>query len=89
MSELSYEAIIAEMNKVAESMPVNNPYVYSHADMHTAIAAGREAERERIIDLINDSGSRNYLTEEQCLELIDLINGHNIPSRFRDISNGE
>jgi hypothetical protein len=49
----------------------------------------RNKEQERIIDLINDSGSRNYLTEEQCLELIDLINGHNIPSRFRDISNGE
>jgi hypothetical protein len=49
----------------------------------------RKQEQERIINLINDSGSRNYLTEEQCLELIDLINGHNIPSRFRDISNGE
>ena len=49
----------------------------------------RKQEQDRIVNLINDSGSRNYLTEEQCLELIDLINGHNIPSRFRDISNGE
>lgn len=49
----------------------------------------RKQEQERFINLINDSGSRNYLTEEQCLELIDLINGHNLPSRFRDISNGE
>lgn len=55
----------------------------------TLMRMAMNKERERIIDLINDSGSRNYLTEEQCLELIDLINGHNIPSRFRDISNGE
>jgi hypothetical protein len=49
----------------------------------------RKQEQDRIVNLINDSGSRNYLTEEQCLELIDLVTGHNIPSRFRDISNGE
>lgn len=35
----------------------------------------RKQEQQRIIDLINDSGSRNYLSEEQCLELIGAING--------------
>jgi dissimilatory sulfite reductase (desulfoviridin) alpha/beta subunit len=34
----------------------------------------RKQEQDRIIDIINDSGMRNYLTEEQCLELIGAIN---------------
>lgn len=64
--------------------PINKALMY---DMD--IFNAKQDEQERIIDLINDSGSRNYLTEEQCLDLIDAINGHNLPSRFRDISNGE
>ena len=34
----------------------------------------RKQEQDRIIDIINDSGMRNYLSEEQCLELIGAIN---------------
>ncbi len=45
-------------------------------------------ERKRIINIIKDHGSRNYLTEEQCLDLLDDID-NNVPKRFRDISNGE
>lgn len=57
MTELTYEAIIDAVKKSLDYKPTDNPYVYSHADMHVAILAGREAERERIVKLIEDSDS--------------------------------
>ena len=54
MSELTYEAIIEAVKKSLDYKPTDNPYVYSHADMHVAILAGREAERERIIKLLEE-----------------------------------
>ena len=51
--DLTAEAIYDALAKMIDSKPVNNPYVYNHADMHVAIAAGREHERERILRLID------------------------------------
>lgn len=59
MSELTYEAIIAEINKTAESKPpVHNPYIYRYADIQIAIEVAMDIERERIIKLLEDRQRR-------------------------------
>jgi hypothetical protein len=65
MTELTYEAIVAEINKTAESKPMHNPYIYRYADIQIAIETAMQVERERIIKLLEEEGSNifalNYL----------------------------
>jgi hypothetical protein len=51
--DLTAEAIYDAVAKMIDSKPINNPYIYNHADIHVAIAAGREHERERILKLLS------------------------------------
>ncbi len=71
--DLTAEAIYDALAKMIDSKPINNPYVYNHADMHVAIAAGREHERERFARIVN-----TMLDKETAEDIIFLVNDVNV-----------
>lgn len=81
MNELTYEAIVAEMNKIAESKPVDNPYIYRYVDVQIAIQTATQVENERIIKLLEADRSESKLLDD----LYDGIVFHSIlRSEFKE-----
>ena len=71
--DLTAEAIYDAIAKMIDSKPINHPIIYSHADIHAAIAAGRQAERERFARIAN-----TMLDKEIAEDIIFLVNDINV-----------
>jgi hypothetical protein len=81
MAELTYENLIASIKAEIEKPKVVLEMKYTHQHLHWAIEAGREAERERIIKLLEED-TLKFLGCGCCAEVglddfIALIKGEN------------
>lgn len=81
MSELTYENLVALINAERNKPPVWMEMKYTHQHMHWAIRAGVEAERERIIKLLERLWEKSQGTDLPAVvmlpEIIALIKGEN------------
>ncbi len=86
MSELTYENLVALINAERNKPPVWMEMKYTHQHMHWAIRAGVEAERERIIKLLEQHYLETIIqadirgqivTQSYSTDLIALIKGEN------------